>query len=195
MEFDLDADGILTVTATHVDTGRQHGTTLDSSTSGRLTSQQIDELVSKAEEMRQMDDRESKRVLARSAVEFFCTELKLELSMQQPDLNSDDLLAMVTENLQWLNNNPESCEMVYHNKLIKLKEEVYKVRKSCPNPQMNNNVYGAEKRSLSSCLEEGQKALDCDNYENALTWFFRAYKSSQQLEEKCHAILRLENEN
>ena len=41
VEFDLDTDGILTVTATHIETGHQHGITLDSSTSGRLTSEEI----------------------------------------------------------------------------------------------------------------------------------------------------------
>ena len=191
VEFDLDTDGILTVTATHLDTGRQHGITLDSNTSGRLTTEEINKLVKKAEDMRQIDDRESKRVLARSAVEFFCKELELELTTeQQPGINTDGLLRMARDHLDWLKSNSESSEVVYIRKLDYLREEVIKVRESCPSAAMNNISYGAETQSLSSCLKEGQKAFDCDNYEKALNWFFRAFKqtTSEQLEEKCEAI-------
>ena len=195
VEFDLDTDGILTVTATHIETGDQHGITLDSSTSGRLTSEEIERLVTKAEEMRQVDVRESQRVLARSALEHFCLELKLSLrSQRQPDMNCEDLLGAVMEHLDWIRHNQQSSEVSYLNKLDKLKEEVAKTRKTCPSTSINNNrSYGADTKSIRSCLKEGDGALACDNYEKAQDWFLRALRQtgSQQLEEKCEAIVKL----
>ena len=197
VEFDLDADGILTVTATHIETGNQHSLTLDSSTSGRLTSEEINRLVTKAEEMRQVDVRESQRVLARSALEHFCLELRLWLNSQrQPDMNCEELLGEVGQHLDWIKLNQESSEVSYLNKLDKLKEEAAKTRKTCPSTSRsinNNHSYGADTKSIRSCLKEGDAALACDNYEKAQEWFLRAFHqiSSSQLEEKCEAILKV----
>ena len=197
VEFDLDTDGILTVTATHLESGNQHSLTLDSSTSGRLSSEEISRLVTQAEEMRQVDLRESQRVLARSALEHFCLELRLWLASQrQPDMNCEELLGAVGEHLDWIKHNMESSEVSYLNKLDKLKEEVAKTRQTCPSTSRslnNNHCYGADTKSFSSCLKEGDAALACDNYEKAQEWFLRALNqiSSQQLEVKTEAILKV----
>ena len=197
VKFDLDTDGILTVTATHLETGKQHSLTLDSSTSGRLTSEEINRLVRKAEEMRQVDVRESQRVLARSALEHFCLELRPWLNSQrQPDLNCEELLGAVREHLDWIKHNQQSSEVSYLNKLDRLKEEVTKSRKACPGTSTslnNNHSYGADTKSIRSCLKEGDAALACHNYEKAQEWFLRAFRQigSHQLEEKCEAILKV----
>ena len=139
--------------------------------------------------------RESQRVLARSALEHFCLELKLSLrSQRQPDMNCDDLLGEVREHLDWIKHNQESSEVSFLNKLDKLKEEVSKTRKTCPSTSINNNrSYGADTKSIQSCLKEGDGALACDNYEKAQEWFLRALRQagSQQLEEKCEGILKM----
>ena len=87
-EFSIDADGILTVTTTDVQTGKEHSLTLDSKTSGRMSTDEVNEVIARAARMREADERETKRVLARTDLETFCRELMLAFSWNPTNTKS-----------------------------------------------------------------------------------------------------------
>ena len=107
-EFSLDVDGILTVTTTHIQTGKRHSMTVDSKTSGRMTMEGVKEIISRAEIMREADEKETKRVLAFTALKTCCLEIKFELSEQlREDGDSQALMDKAVECLEWLTQNKE----------------------------------------------------------------------------------------
>ena len=70
--FSIDADGILTVTTTDLQTGKKESLTLDCRTSGRMSAEEVNEVIARAERMREADEKETKRAVARTALETFC---------------------------------------------------------------------------------------------------------------------------
>merc|ERR1719210_3014681 len=64
VEFDIDANGILKVTAFNEEAGVKNEMTIDSNTSGRLTAEEIEKLVEKAEKLKKADEKEEKRLTA-----------------------------------------------------------------------------------------------------------------------------------
>ena len=81
--FDLDADGILNVTATHNQSGRKKAITIDSKSSGRMSSKEINNLVKKAEEMRVFDEYEESRVVCQINCRHFAEILNWNSSVLQ----------------------------------------------------------------------------------------------------------------
>ena len=73
--YDIDADGILTVTATHKRTEKA-GITLNASTAGRLTNDEINVLGVKAEEIKIHDQAEENRVLAFNKLLSLCSKIR-----------------------------------------------------------------------------------------------------------------------
>ena len=52
---------------------------IDSKTNGRLTTQEINALVKKAEDMKLLDDKEEERLKMRNKLEGLCNSIKLEI--------------------------------------------------------------------------------------------------------------------
>ena len=108
--FDLDADGILNVTATHNQSGRKKAISIDSKSSGRMSSEEINNLVKKAEEMRVFDEYEESRVVCQNKLQTFCRNLELEF---QCITVSRNMQLRVSGCLDWLSNNPNANEYEY----------------------------------------------------------------------------------
>ena len=83
--FDIDANGILTVTATHKATGMTRGMTLDTKTSGRLTTDEINSLVQKAELMKIFDEADENRIRSRCRLEDLGNQIKLALQKKDAE--------------------------------------------------------------------------------------------------------------
>jgi len=71
--------------------------------------------------MREADEKESSRVVAYTALETFCLELKFELSDQRQTVRSSkELMDRVQKCLNWLKVNKEASEASYWEKLKQL---------------------------------------------------------------------------
>ena len=81
VEFDIDANGILKVTAVNEEAGVKNEMTVDSNTSGRLTAEDIEELVEKAEKLKKADEKEEKRMTALSNLELFCENIQFDRTL------------------------------------------------------------------------------------------------------------------
>lgn len=75
MTFDIDANGILTVNAKEQASGKQNNITI-SNDKGRLTKQQIDEMVKAAEKYREQDREIRAAVAARNELESYVYQMR-----------------------------------------------------------------------------------------------------------------------
>jgi heat shock protein 1/8 len=73
--FDIDANGILNVTAADKSTGRQNKITITND-KGRLTKDDIDRMVKEAEQYKQEDDVQRDRISAKNGLESFAFNMK-----------------------------------------------------------------------------------------------------------------------
>lgn len=79
MTFDLDANGILNVTAAEFATGKKSNITIQND-KGRLTKEQIDAMVAAAETYREQDEQMKAAVHAKNELESYVYSLKTMVS-------------------------------------------------------------------------------------------------------------------
>ena len=181
--FSIDANGILTVTTIHVQTGNQHSLTLDPRTSGRMSTEEVNEVIDRAERMRETDEMETKRVMARTELETFCQEIKFGL-LRKTDSSSYDLEVVdrAQECLDWVKINREASEATYRMRLRQIE------RVSGMSGKNSRNDFGAKNQSFESYLKKGEKSP----LSSAIGWFFKAYRlvGGNQKEKKVQAALK-----
>jgi len=107
--FDIDANGILNVNAADKSTGKSNKITITND-KGRLSQQDIDRMVSEAEQFKQQDDAVRRRVDARNQLEGYAYSVKQTLGDDKVKdrVNADDrqrVLDKVSEVTTWLEHN------------------------------------------------------------------------------------------
>ena len=120
--FDIDANGILNVTAQDKSTGKSSQITITNE-KGRLSQAEIDRMVEAAEKFKAEDEANKERVEAKNGLENYCYTLRN--SMQEDALkdkfteaDKTSLEAKVKETLDWLDKNQlaEKPEFDHHQK-------------------------------------------------------------------------------
>lgn len=106
--FDLDANGILNVSAKDNSTGKQEKITIKND-SNRLSKSDIDRMLAEAEKYRDEDEKQQKRILARNQLEGYIFGCKQAVDEAPADkLTEDDKKAVrdkCTTDLAWLDTN------------------------------------------------------------------------------------------
>jgi L1 cell adhesion molecule like protein len=73
--FDIDANGILNVSAQDKSTGKQNKITITND-KGRLSKEEIERMVQEAEKFRNEDEAQRDRVAAKNSLESYCFNIK-----------------------------------------------------------------------------------------------------------------------
>jgi heat shock protein 5 len=126
--FEIDSNGILSVTAVDQGTGNKNQITITNDT-GRLSKAEIERMIREAEEFAEQDKEAKAVVDARNALESYCYSMKnsIEDSEKLADkLDSDDketIKTAIEEALAWLGSNSDASKEAYQDKL----KEVEKV--------------------------------------------------------------------
>jgi L1 cell adhesion molecule like protein len=107
--FDIDANGILNVSAVEKSTGKENKITITND-KGRLSQEDIDRMVSEAEKYKDADERNKLRVEAKNALENYSYGLRNSLQEEkiQAKLSVDDKKRVddkITETIAWLDAN------------------------------------------------------------------------------------------
>ena len=107
--FDVDANGILNVSAVDKSTGRQNKITITND-KGRLSKADIEKMVQEAEQYREDDERQRERIAAKNQLEAYAFQLKstMEEEAVKSKLSEEDrktVLNKVDETLRWLDSN------------------------------------------------------------------------------------------
>jgi L1 cell adhesion molecule like protein len=107
--FDIDANGILNVSAQDKSSGKVNQITITNE-KGRLSQEDIDRMVSEAEKYKAEDDAAKSKIDAKNGLENYCFQLrnsmgedKIKEKLEESD--KEALEKVITETLQWLDNN------------------------------------------------------------------------------------------
>ena len=107
--FDIDANGILNVSAVDKSTGKQNKITITND-KGRLSKDDIERMVQEAEKYKEDDEKQKERIKAKNDLESFAFNLKQtcedeKLKDKIPAEDRESLLTKVKETLTWLDGN------------------------------------------------------------------------------------------
>jgi len=120
VQFDVDANGILNVTATDKSTSKSNKITI-SNNNGRLNKHEIDKMVAEAAEYKEQDDAAKERVAAKNDLEAYAFQIKQTADDGNIQISDDDknlMLNKSNEVLKWIDGNQraEKDEFEYQKK-------------------------------------------------------------------------------
>lgn len=117
--FDIDANGILNVTATDKSTGKSSNIVIKNER-GRLSQSEIDRMLAEAERYREEDEKQRQRVSARNALENYVFSVKQAVEAAGDKLSSadkDTVMNACEETVKWLDNNSLAEKEEFEDKL------------------------------------------------------------------------------
>ena len=120
VSLDIDANGILYVSAKDQSTGRTNNITITND-KGRLSKADIDRMVSEAEKYKEEDERQRQKIAARNSLETYAYNIKqtVEDPNVENKLNSADLETVKSkaeEVIAWLDRNSQADKEEYEEK-------------------------------------------------------------------------------
>jgi L1 cell adhesion molecule like protein len=117
--FDIDANGILNVTASDKTTGKEEKITITND-KGRLSKEDIEQMVNDAEEYKKQDDEKFKNVEAKNALESYLYNTKNALTDEIRDKMSEEEVdtvdSTIKNSLEWLDTHQGEGHTVYNEK-------------------------------------------------------------------------------
>ena len=105
LSYEVDANGILKVTATHQKSKRKQGIIIDSRSSGKMSEAEINDLVTKAEKMKLLDQREENRIFSKCTLIAICDKIKFDAQSNDTE-EVNRLLILVEDCLTWIQLHP-----------------------------------------------------------------------------------------
>merc|ERR1712115_389426 len=106
--FDIDANGILNVSAIEKSTGKENKITITND-KGRLSQDEIERMVAEAERFKAEDDANKNRIEAKNGLENYCYSLKSTMSSEQ-------VKDKIEETMKWLDANQSAEKEEYEEK-------------------------------------------------------------------------------
>ena len=118
--FDIDANGILNVSALEKSTGKENKITITND-KGRLSQDEIERMVSEAEKFKAEDDANRNRIESKNGLENYCYSLKSSIGSEEvagkiPEDEKAELDAAIDETIGWLDANPAAEKEEYEEK-------------------------------------------------------------------------------
>ncbi|GME82508.1 unnamed protein product [Ambrosiozyma monospora] len=125
--FDIDANGILNVSALEKGTGKSQKITITND-KGRLSKDEIDRMVSEAEKYKEEDEKEAARIAAKNGLESLAYSLKNTASEKEFEekVGAEDkekLIKKCDETIEWLDSNQAATTEEYEDKKKELEQE------------------------------------------------------------------------
>ncbi|KAG7809394.1 hypothetical protein KL921_003391 [Ogataea angusta] len=124
--FDIDANGILNVSAVEKGTGKSQKITITND-KGRLSQEEIERMVSEAEKYKEEDEKEAKRIAAKNGLESYAYSLKQTASEKQFEekveaSKREALTKACDETIAWLDENQTATAEEYDDKRKELEQ-------------------------------------------------------------------------
>ena len=118
--FDIDANGILNVSALEKSTGKENKITITND-KGRLSQNEIDRMVQEAEKYKAEDGDNKNRVEVKNGLESYCSSLKSSIECKDakdkiPAADKKNLLDAINKVTAWVEANPNAEKEEYEEK-------------------------------------------------------------------------------
>ncbi|KAJ9198532.1 hypothetical protein DTO027B5_3490 [Paecilomyces variotii] len=135
--FDVDANGIMNVSAVEKGTGKSNKITITND-KGRLSKEDIERMLAEAEKYKAEDEAEAGRIQAKNGLESYAYSLKNTLNEGQLNISAGDkekLQAEIEKTISWLDSNQTATKEEY--------ESTQKELESVANPIISGAYAGA----------------------------------------------------
>jgi heat shock protein 1/8 len=113
--FDVDANGIMNVSATEKGTGKANKITITND-KGRLSKEEIERMLAEAEKFKAEDEAEASRIHAKNGLESYAYSLKNTINEGKLNMSDDDkskIQGKVDETISWLDSNQTATKEEY----------------------------------------------------------------------------------
>lgn len=124
--FDIDANGIMNVSATEKSTNKENRITITND-KGRLSKDEIEKMVNEAEKFRNEDEKQREKITAKNALESYCFSMKqtmedtsLKGKLSDPDKKT--IMDKCNETISWLDRNQTAEKDEYEFKQKELEQ-------------------------------------------------------------------------
>ena len=129
VSFDIDANGIMNISAADKSTGKSNNITITND-KGRLSKEEIEEMVKKAEKFKEEDDANKEKIEKRNGLENFLYNLKNNVKSDPNNENNNEveeikkeLDPIIEEGLKWLEDNTSATSEEYDSKQKEIQEK------------------------------------------------------------------------
>ena len=124
--FDIDADGILNVSATDKSNGKKNQITIKND-KGRLTKEEIEKMVNEAEKFKKEDANQRERIASKNSLESYCFNMKQtmdddRMSSKIGSRERSKILNACNDAIKWLDSNQTAEKEEYDHKLKELEK-------------------------------------------------------------------------
>ena len=128
VSFDVDANGIMNITAEEKSTKKTNNITITND-KGRLSKEQIYEMIKKAEEFKEEDNKQKELIETKNGLENYLYNLKNSMKKNEnspPTIDEikSEIDPIIDEGLKWLEENTNEDIETYKNKQKELEEKV-----------------------------------------------------------------------
>jgi L1 cell adhesion molecule like protein len=128
VSFDIDANGIMNISAADKSTGKSNKITITND-KGRLSKEQIEEMLKKAEQFKEEDNRLRENMEAKNGIENYLYNLKNTFTKKEdsPPLFDEiktEVDPIIEEGLKWLEDNAKESTETYTNKQKELETKI-----------------------------------------------------------------------
>lgn len=155
--FDLDANGILNVSAKDTSSGNSKNITIKND-QGRLSQKDIDKMVADAEKYKEEDEKQKQRIEARNKLEAYVFQLKQAAQDCESKLSAEDKATVEKECqncLQWLDSNTLAEKDEYEDKQKQLTSICSPIMAKLYGGAQNANNFGGMPGSCGQQASEG----------------------------------------
>lgn len=122
--FDLDANGILNVSAKELGSGKSKNITIKND-KGRLSQSEIDRMLAEAERYRDADDMQREKISARNSLESYVFSLKQTIDQAGDKLNDEEkskIRSCCEETIRWLDTNGLADKEEFEHKMKEVQQ-------------------------------------------------------------------------
>ncbi|RNA04934.1 heat shock 70 kDa cognate 4 [Brachionus plicatilis] len=126
VSFDIDADGILNVSATDKSNGKIKQITIKNDKS-RLTKEEIEKMVNEAERFKKEDEVQRERIASKNSLESYCFNMKQTIDDEKltPKIGQDEkrkILNACNDTIKWLDSNQTAEKNEFDHKLKEMEK-------------------------------------------------------------------------
>lgn len=107
VSFDIDANGIMNVSALDKGTGKSQNITITNE-SGRMTKEQIDDMIKEAEKFKEDDDAQRQRIESKNALENYLYNTRNSVNdenTKMDDTSKSTVNNLIDKQIKWMDNN------------------------------------------------------------------------------------------
>jgi len=126
VSFDIDANGILNVSALDKGTGKSQKITITNET-GRMTKEQIEEMIKDGEKFKEEDEKQKQKIESKNSLESYLYKMKSTADDKNVNLKDEDretVKETVDEKIKWLDENTTASKEEYDDVLKETQDKL-----------------------------------------------------------------------